>query len=71
MDAGVKIYTMRVDSVHTEAFKVLTGLSRVDKNKQDEEGREEDAEENGNTDEQQGDGKKEPSKRRRVCLETT
>lgn len=29
LDAGVKIYCSRVDSVHTNAFKVLGGLSRT------------------------------------------
>lgn len=28
LDAGIKIYSYRVDSVHSEAFKVLGGLSR-------------------------------------------
>lgn len=28
LDAGIKIYSHRVDSVHSEAFKVLGGLSR-------------------------------------------
>jgi condensin complex subunit 2 len=28
LDAGIKIYAYRVDSVHSEAFKVLGGLSR-------------------------------------------
>lgn len=30
LDAGVKIYCSRVDSVHTNAFKVLGGLCRTD-----------------------------------------
>ena len=29
LDAGIKIYAYRVDSVHSEAFKVLGGLSRT------------------------------------------
>eukprot|EP00897_Mesotaenium_endlicherianum_P010334 jgi/Mesen1/9329/ME000061S08777 len=29
LEAGVKIYSYRVDSVHTEAFKVLGGLNRT------------------------------------------
>ena len=29
LDAGVKIYATRVDSVHTAAYQVLTGLSRA------------------------------------------
>ncbi|KAJ0982430.1 hypothetical protein J5N97_010685 [Dioscorea zingiberensis] len=29
LEAGVKIYSMRVDSVHTEAYKVLGGINRA------------------------------------------
>ncbi|KAI3702732.1 hypothetical protein L6452_28484 [Arctium lappa] len=29
LEAGVKIYSMRVDSVHSEAYKVLGGINRV------------------------------------------
>ncbi|KAJ8639040.1 hypothetical protein MRB53_015734 [Persea americana] len=36
LEAGVKIYSLRVDSVHSEAYKVLGGINRV--------GREEDTE---------------------------
>lgn len=33
LDASTKIYAGRVDAVHSEAYKVLTGLGRgVDKN---------------------------------------
>ena len=28
LDAGVSIYSHRVDSMHTDAFRVLGGLSR-------------------------------------------
>ncbi|KAI7986908.1 Condensin complex subunit 2 [Camellia lanceoleosa] len=31
LEAGVKIYSMRVDSVHSEAYKVLGGITRVGK----------------------------------------
>ncbi|KAL4421403.1 hypothetical protein ABPG75_010694 [Micractinium tetrahymenae] len=31
LDAGVKIYSYRVDSVHTETFKILGGLGRASK----------------------------------------
>ena len=30
LDAGAKIYGLRVDSVHTETYKVLGGLNRTD-----------------------------------------
>ncbi|KAL6554140.1 hypothetical protein OROMI_019813 [Orobanche minor] len=36
LEAGVKIYSMRVDSVHSEAYKVLGGINRV--GLEDEEG---------------------------------
>lgn len=35
LDAGVKIYCSRVDSVHTNAFKVLGGLSRTGRSGED------------------------------------
>ncbi|XP_031126505.1 condensin complex subunit 2 isoform X1 [Ipomoea triloba] len=36
LEAGVKIYSMRVDSVHSEAYKVLGGINRVgQENEQD------------------------------------
>jgi condensin complex subunit 2 len=38
LDAGVKIYSYRVDSVHTETFKILGGLGRASKDTEDEEG---------------------------------
>ena len=48
LDAGVKIYASRVDSVHTETFKVLGGLSRsAQAQPQDEEGDGEEGEEGG------------------------
>jgi hypothetical protein len=30
IEAGVKIYSSRVDSVHSETYKVLSNLSRAD-----------------------------------------
>lgn len=38
LDAGVKIYSYRVDSVHTDTFKILGGLGRASKDTEDEEG---------------------------------
>ncbi|GKV49760.1 hypothetical protein SLEP1_g56493 [Rubroshorea leprosula] len=29
LEAGVKIYSVRVDAVHAEAYKVLSGINRV------------------------------------------
>ena len=42
LDASAKIYGFRVDSVHTETFKFLGGLSRADnkEDNQEEEGEE-------------------------------
>ncbi|EFN54475.1 hypothetical protein CHLNCDRAFT_135132 [Chlorella variabilis] len=37
LDAGVKIYSYRVDSVHTDTFKILGGLGRASKDTEDEE----------------------------------
>lgn len=36
LDAGVKIYSYRVDSVHTETFKILGGLGRASKDDDDD-----------------------------------
>jgi condensin complex subunit 2 len=38
LDAGVKIYSYRVDSVHTETFKILGGLGRASNPTDDEDG---------------------------------
>ncbi|XP_060188895.1 condensin complex subunit 2 [Lycium barbarum] len=35
LEAGVKIYSMRVDSVHSEAYKVLGGINRVGNGNED------------------------------------
>eukprot|EP00055_Hartaetosiga_balthica_P005590 m.16596 g.16596 ORF g.16596 m.16596 type:complete len:727 (-) comp4645_c1_seq1:161-2341(-) len=35
LDASVKIYSCRVDSIHAEAYKVLGGMNRNDKKKSD------------------------------------
>lgn len=57
LEAGVKIYSLRVDSVHTEAYKVLGGINRTGTGDQNENGNGEEGE-NGVTDEDQSDGKK-------------
>lgn len=49
LDAGVKIYSFRVDSVHTETFKLMAGLNRssakvedtVERDEENEEGEKE------------------------------
>ncbi|KAI3769654.1 hypothetical protein L6452_00763 [Arctium lappa] len=54
LEAGVRIYSMRVDSVHSEAYKVLGGISRVAQEP------EQDSVEDGNMEMQgEGDSKKE------------
>ena len=29
LEAGIKIYSVRVDSLHSEAYKVLSGINRA------------------------------------------
>ncbi|KAK6946984.1 Condensin complex subunit 2/barren [Dillenia turbinata] len=36
LEAGVKIYSLRVDSVHSEAYKVLGGINRVGREEESE-----------------------------------
>ncbi|XP_022759050.1 condensin complex subunit 2-like isoform X2 [Durio zibethinus] len=59
LEAGVKIYSMRVDSVHSEAYKVLGGINRAgQENEQDS------VVENANVDTaQEGNPKKETEKK--------
>mmetsp|Transcript_7983 Transcript_7983/g.20854 ORF Transcript_7983/g.20854 Transcript_7983/m.20854 type:complete len:82 (+) Transcript_7983:422-667(+) len=38
LEAGVKIYASRVDSVHSETFKILSGLSRTEMKRQENDG---------------------------------
>ncbi|KAJ4977207.1 hypothetical protein NE237_002313 [Protea cynaroides] len=59
LEAGVKIYSLRVDSVHSEAYKVLGGINRA--------GREDEHEaisdtNNGNVEQEEGRSKKEERK---------
>jgi condensin complex subunit 2 len=55
IDAGVKIYAYRVDSVHSETYKMLGGLSRGD---MESGGPDEDEEEADNADDQDGSSEK-------------
>lgn len=57
LEAGVKIYSLRVDSVHTEAYKVLGGINRTGTGDQDHNGNGEEGE-NGVMDQDKSDGKK-------------
>lgn len=49
LDAGVKIYSYRVDSVHTETFKMLGGLGRASIREDDQKQPNEENEDNPNT----------------------
>jgi len=67
LDAGVKIYSYRVDSVHKDTFKVLGSLGGTVDNKDDEDG-----EEGGEGAEEGGDGTQRPKvvkKRKKVTIE--
>jgi condensin complex subunit 2 len=67
LDAGVKIYASRVDSVHTETFKVLGGLSRsaTAQQQEEEEGDGEEAEEGAEGGGEDGGAKEAGKKGRR------
>jgi len=41
LEAGVKIYSTRVDSVHSEAYKVLGGINRAGRGEEAGEDRQE------------------------------
>ena len=47
LDAGVKIYGCRVDSVHTEAYKVLAGVNRTGNGAQNDDENDDDDENDG------------------------
>lgn len=53
LDASVKIWSYRVDSVHTEAYKVLGGLSRTERKEDDQGQTEQQTELNEKTNENQ------------------
>ncbi|XP_062212521.1 condensin complex subunit 2-like isoform X2 [Phragmites australis] len=58
LEAGVKIYSLRVDSVHSEAYKVLGGINRAGR------GEDADLEEGGNAEAAQEDISKKDADRR-------
>lgn len=60
LEAGVKIYSMRVDSVHSEAYKVLGGINRVGQENEEDNGLE-DAGDNNRQEE--GHARKEQEKK--------
>nr|XP_043622218.1 condensin complex subunit 2-like [Erigeron canadensis] len=65
LEAGVRIYSMRVDSVHSEAYKVLGGISRVSQDT------EHDSVEEGNADNVQAEGTSKKEKERKLSPLTT
>ncbi|XP_071699394.1 condensin complex subunit 2-like [Rutidosis leptorrhynchoides] len=65
LEAGVRIYSMRVDSVHSEAYKVLGGISRVAQDS------EQDNAEEGNTDNIQVEGTSRKQKEQKLSPLTT
>ncbi|KAJ4848570.1 hypothetical protein Tsubulata_040953 [Turnera subulata] len=60
LEAGVKIYSLRVDSVHSEAYKVLGGINRVGC-EEEHDAVAENA--NGEVGQEEGHGKKGPEKK--------
>ncbi|XP_074365571.1 condensin complex subunit 2 isoform X2 [Apium graveolens] len=65
LEAGVKIYSMRVDSVHSEAYKVLGGINRVG-----QENEEDGTVEDSNIDGQEEDNSKKEKDRKLSPLST-
>lgn len=60
LDASVKIYSCRVDSIHSEAYKVLGGISRSDAKSNKNGG---DHADDGGSDSEQSDAKKKQRKK--------
>ncbi|KAK1423959.1 hypothetical protein QVD17_19270 [Tagetes erecta] len=65
LEAGVRIYSMRVDSVHSEAYKVLGGISRVAQDA------DQDNVQDGNTDNAQVEGTSKKEKEHKLSPLTT
>nr|GEX51262.1 condensin complex subunit 2 [Tanacetum cinerariifolium] len=65
LQAGVRIYSMRVDSVHSEAYKVLGGISRVAMDS------EQDVADDGNTDNMPGERTTKKEKEHKLSPLTT
>jgi condensin complex subunit 2 len=57
LDASAKIYGYRVDSVHSETFKFLGGLSRADFKEEAKEGDEESSHDSNSRDKKRGGDK--------------
>lgn len=67
LDASAKIYAGRVDAIHAETYKVLSGLGRTDKKKlaEGDDGEADDVAETGDGDEQKQDDKVKKKKKAR------
>lgn len=65
LDAGVKIYSYRVDSVHTETYKMLGGLGRASGPTADDGDGGDDESEEGDVDASHGEGGTQGGRRRR------
>eukprot|EP01028_Stygiella_incarcerata_P013830 TRINITY_DN850_c1_g1_i1.p1 TRINITY_DN850_c1_g1~~TRINITY_DN850_c1_g1_i1.p1 ORF type:complete len:879 (+),score=315.59 TRINITY_DN850_c1_g1_i1:112-2637(+) len=65
LDASVKIYSCRVDSVYSEAYKIMGGLTRTRKKGSGSGDDDEDGEEESSGDESDGEGKKRKGKRKK------
>ncbi|XP_066311943.1 condensin complex subunit 2 [Miscanthus floridulus] len=65
LEAGVKIYSLRVDSVHSEAYKVLGGINRAGR------GEEADLEEGSNVEPAQDEGINKKDADRRISPAST
>ncbi|TVU33960.1 hypothetical protein EJB05_15779, partial [Eragrostis curvula] len=65
LEAGVKIYSLRVDSVHSEAYKVLGGINRAGR------GEEADVEAGGNAELSQEEGVSKKDADRRISPAST
>lgn len=62
LEAGVKIYSYRVDSVHSEAYKVLGGLNRTSNSDKDSNGHNDEGDSRG-VDEEEGEARKDHHKK--------
>eukprot|EP01133_Synstelium_polycarpum_P019976 gene19976-23938_t len=70
LDASVKIYSCRVDSVHSETFKVLGGLSRAERDDVEEDQVDSDGNETSGEQDKDGVAKKEKKKKKNTGQST-
>lgn len=62
LDASVKIYSYRVDSVHSEAYKMLGGLARTEGGEEEEENAAKAGDEGGDEEDKAFEGEKKDEK---------